>query len=171
MPTETPRLPIVSAALAKEALHPAHFVWERGCVGSLLGLVVGPLSAGGMLTQLPQWIPYPINTWLAVSLGGLIVSAFQGVFIRKAIPVSGIWLLTSTLSWLAVAVSLFWLVQVQPLILGLYVVALANGIVSSCQYILLRARLSSAWQWVLMNTLLGVLLWGAPAVIIGILLH
>jgi hypothetical protein len=169
MPTEPSRLSVTTASPLAGALHPAHLVWERGCAGSLLGLVVGPLSAGVLLNYLPTVFAHPISIWLAISLGGLISSAFQGLFIRKAISAPWIWLLTSTLIWLALGCSIYWLLRWQTSVLGLGVAALANGVVSVGQSVVIRERLPSAWQWVLMNTVLGGLVWGLPLLIVGVL--
>jgi hypothetical protein len=148
-----------------EALHPAHLVWERGCAGSFLGLVVGPLSAGMLLIYLPPLLSDPIRIWLAISFGGLIGSAFQGAFIRKAISTPRIWLLTSTLGWSVLGFSLQWLLRPHTIVLGLSGIALTNVVVSISQYVLIRERVSSAWQWVLMTMMLGGLVWGGPLVV------
>jgi hypothetical protein len=168
MPTEPSHLPLAIASSVAEVLHPAHLVWERGCAGSFLGFVVSPLSVGVLLSNLPMLPPYPFNLWLAIGLGGMISSAFQGVFIRKAIPVAWIWLLTSTLSWFGLGFALLWLMHLPTLVPGLCLLALANGIVSIGQYVIIRARVPAAWQWVVMNTVLGGLLWSVPLVIVGI---
>jgi hypothetical protein len=168
MPTEPFRLSPALASPGIEAIHPAHLVWERGCAGSFLGFVASPLSIGVILSYLATLLPYPLNFWLAICLGGVISSAFQGVFIRKAIPVAWIWLLMSTLSWAGVGLSLVWLLRLPTIVPSLCVVVLANGIVSIGQYILIRERVPSAWQWMLMNTILGGLLWSVPLVIAGV---
>jgi len=168
MPTEPSHLPLAFASPIAETLHPAHLLWERGCAGSFLGLIVSPLSIGLILSYLLTVLPYPLNFWLAISLGGIICSAFQGVFIRKAIPDVWIWLVTSTLSWFGIGFSLFWLLRLPTIVPGLCMIALANGIVSVGQYVIIRGRVPAALQWVLMNTMLGGLLWSVPLVIAGI---
>jgi hypothetical protein len=169
MPTELSRLSPALASPGTEALHPAHLVWERGCVGSFLGFVASPLSIGVILSYLATLLPYPLNFWLAICLGGVISSAFQGVFIRKAIPVAWIWLLTSMLSWAGVGLGLVWLLRLPTIVPSLCVIVLANGIISIGQYLLIRERVPSAWQWIVMNTVLGGLLWSVPLVIAGVI--
>jgi hypothetical protein len=169
MPTQPSRLPIATASPRAGVLHPAHLVWERGCAGSLLGLVVGPLSVGVLLSFLPMLLLHPITFWFAISLGGLIGSAFQGLFIRKAISAPWVWLFTSMLSWFALGCSIDWLLHAQTRMLALGVMALANGVVSIGQSVVMRKRLPSTWQWVLMNTMLGGLVWGLPLLIVGII--
>jgi hypothetical protein len=130
-------------------------------------LVVGPLSVGVLLGSLPILLLHPITFWFAISLGALIGSAFQGLFIRKAIPAPWIWLFTSMLSWFALGCSIDWLLYAQTRVLALGVIVLANGVVCIGQSVVMRERLPSAWQWVLMNTMLGGLVWGVPLLIVG----
>jgi hypothetical protein len=98
-----------------------------------------------------------------------VSSAFQGLFIRKAIPTLWLWLLTSMLSWFVLGYSIDWLLYTQTRVFGLGVLALANGVVSIGQFVMLRERLPSVWQWVLMNMLLGGLVWGLPLAIVGMM--
>jgi hypothetical protein len=147
----------------------AHVVWEWGCVGSLLGLVVGPLSAVLVALNSPFRFPSPVYVGIAFSIGGLIASAFQCAFLRPAIPPSPLWLIVSTLMWATIGVGLDGLLTAHVVVSFVCAGTLANGLVSIGQYLLIRRYIPSAWQWIVMNTLLGAFLGGGPVLLVGVL--
>ena len=138
----------------------AHIVWERGCAGSLLGSIIG--SANALLVSMYLVFPSPWKLWIAVGIGGLIGSAFQGAFLRPYIRPSALWVTISGLSWFGLSVCFTWLASTQAVVGMISVGLLASGLVSIGQYILIRHHFPSAWWWIVMNMILGAMFWTGP---------